>query len=118
MGWKFWQRKETETPDVLKVGKKLPRPKDLPYEVGRHLVVVDGFSPDWVWQLRSALKPRENQKNIVDFRLFSPETAVKSNIHIRDYTSLDQHPELVIFAGWYEKETRKVQVEKLLEDVG
>ncbi len=36
----------TETPEVLTAGNKLSRPKYLPYEVGRHLVVVDGFSPD------------------------------------------------------------------------
>ena len=84
MGWKFWQRKDAETPQIIKGEKKLPRPEDLPYEVGRHLVMVDGFSPDWIWKLQSANKPRENQKNIVDFRLFRPETAVKSNIIFRN----------------------------------
>ena len=54
MGWKFWQRKEADAPEIITGEKKLPRPKDLHNEVGRHLVVVDGFPPDWVWQLKSA----------------------------------------------------------------
>ena len=99
------------------MGKNCPAQKTSPYKVGRHLVVVDGVSPDRVWNLKSALKPSETQMDIVDFRLFSPASAAKSHINIRAYATLDHHPELVIFEGWYDRETRKMQVEKLLEDV-
>jgi hypothetical protein len=118
MGWKFWQTKDTESSVAVKGGKKLSRPKELPYEVGRHLVVVNGYSPDWVWQLKSALKPRDTAESIFDFRIFSPESAAESNVSVRDYNALGRYPELIIFEGWFDRETGKVQIDKLLEDVG
>ena len=51
------------------------------------------------------------------FGCSAPHSAAKSHINIRAYATLDHHPELVIFKGWYDRETRKMQVEKLLEDV-
>lgn len=118
MGWKFWQAKITESSAAIKGVKKLSRPKELPYEVGRHLVVVDGYSPDWVWQLKSVLKPRDISHNVFDFRIFSPESATESNVSVKDYHTLDRYPELIIFTGWVDRETGKVQIDKMLEDVG
>ena len=118
MDWKFWQKKDNQTLASSKAGKKLPRPKDLPYEVGRHLVVADGYSPDWVWQLQSTLKPRENSAQTVDFRVFDPESAVEMHVSVRDYSTLDHHPELILFEGWFDRKSGAVQIDKLLEDVG
>lgn len=118
MDWKFWQKKDPGASPAASGSKKLPRPKDLPQEVGRHLVVVGGYSPDWVWNLKGVVRPRENSKNVFDIRIFNPDSAADSNIDVRNYSTLDGHPELIIFAGWYDRESREVQIEKLLEETG
>ena len=115
MDWKFWRKKETaEAPSDGK-NKKLDKPRDLPQEVGRYLVVDQSLDPDWVWGLKCVRKPKENSKSTFDIRVFSSETMAKHGVKVRDYTSLDNHMDLVIFVGWYEKNTQNVQLERLIK---
>ena len=115
MDWKFWRKNETAaTPNGGKT-QRLEKPKDLPSEVGRHLVLKEGLDPDWVWSLKCVKKPRTNSKSAFDIRLFSSENAAQQRVDIRDYASLDNHADLIIFAGWYDKSTRIVQLEKLFK---
>jgi hypothetical protein len=112
MGWKFWQKEDQGGE------KKLPRPKDLPQEVGRHLVVSEGYDPDWVWSLKSVVKPRENSRTTMDIRIFSEEAASQKALAVKDYHSLDRHPDLVLFAGWYDRESRTVKMDNLMKEAG
>jgi len=118
MGWKFWQKNEESKSVPSGQGRRLPRAKELPNEVGRHLVVEKGYEPDWVWSLRSVARPAEQAQNRFEIRIFSPETASLKGILVKNYTSLDLHPELILFAGWYDKTTRRVHLENLLEKAG
>jgi hypothetical protein len=36
-------------------------------------------------------------------------------VKVSDYTSLDNHMDLVIFVGWYDKNTQSVQLERLIK---
>lgn len=115
MSWKFWQKNESPAdPNGGKI-QRLEKPRDLPSEIGRHLVVEQGLDPDWVWNLKCVRKPKENSKSAFDIRIFSSETAAQHGVKIRDYVSLDHHMDLVIFAGWYDKHTQSVQLEKLIK---
>ncbi len=107
MHWKFWQKKN-ETGEAKAI--KLPRPKELPSGVGRFIVVNLKQDPDWVWNLKSVSIPKEGSKTLMDVRVFSVNEANEKGVTIRDYTSLDIHPDLVLFDGWYDKNTLKVQM--------
>jgi len=115
MSWKFWQK--NETPADANGGKtqKLEKPRELPQDVGRHLVVEEGLDPDWVWSLKCVRKPRENFKSAFDVRIFCPVTAAQRGVKIRDYASLDNHADQIIFTGWYDKNTLKVYLEELIK---
>ena len=56
-----------------------------------HLVVKEQQDPDWVWGLKIVTKAREDNKNVSDFRIFSPGRAGESGIGILNYDSLEQH---------------------------
>ena len=115
MDWKFWQKKDTaEAPSGGKI-KRLDRPRDLPQEVGRYLVVDQGLDPDWAWSLKCVRKPRETSKSTFDIRIFSSTTVANHGVKVSDYTSLDNHMDLVIFTGWYDKNTQSVQLERLIK---
>lgn len=105
MNWKFWQKGESGAP-----GQGLPKPKDLPEAVGRHLVVDLSQDPDWVWTLKAALRPREENRDIKDIRIFSPDKADAADVTVRNFTSLDGHPELVLYEGWFNSKTHKMQL--------
>lgn len=105
MNWKFWQKKDTsqEVPGQSK-------PKDLPQAVGRYLVVDLKMDPDWVWTLKAALRRREGNSNIKDFRIFSPTQANAGGMKIRNFNSLDAHLDLVLYEGWVNTKTNQLEL--------
>ena len=111
MNWKFWQKNGSAND-----GQGLSRPKDLPEAVGRHLVVDLNLDPDWVWTLKAALRPRAGEQMVKDIRIFNPARAVADNVTVRNYTSLDAHPDLILYEGWFHSKTHKMQItEKTIE---
>ena len=105
MNWKFWQKGENGTP-----AQGLPKPKDLPEAVGRYLVVELKRDPDWVWTLKALLRPREENRDIKDIRLFNPDKADAADVSVRNFTSLDAHPELIVYEGWFDSKTHKMEL--------
>ena len=115
MGWQIWKKKESSIALSGENSLKLEKPKELPENVGRHLVVEQNLDPDWVWSLKCVRKAKENSKSAFDIRVFSQESADQKGVKVRDYTTLEDHMDLVIFAGWYDKGSRKVQLEQLIK---
>jgi len=66
----FWKKKAaTEEPSKIRV-ERLPRPKDIPELVGRHLITELKQNPDWVWKLKGVVRPRSDGKDTFYFRVF------------------------------------------------
>lgn len=105
MSFKFWQKKDDVSP------KKLPGPKEIPYPVGRYLVVDRGLDPDWVWGLKGVVLPREGEKNVFQVRVFSANDVSMKDINVKNYHSLDEHPEVILFQGWFDKKTLDVEIQ-------
>jgi hypothetical protein len=115
MRLKFWQKKEEVERAASSRTKKHSRPRDLPQEVGRHLVVEKNLDPDWVWSLKCTLRQQEGKKTAHDIRIFSQETAAQNGVFVKDYTSLDTHPHLVLYEGSYDKQSREVHIESSMK---
>lgn len=113
MNWKLWiMSKIVPAPTGVKnqgQGSK-NKPKDLPQEVGRYLVVEKGLDPDWVWGLKYVRKSVDNSKTIFDFRVFNPVDAGQQNFRVTDFDSLDGHTDLILFEGRHDKENREVEM--------
>lgn len=103
MFWKFWERKETKEGEV-----RLPGPKDLPQAVGSHLVVNEKRNPDWVWKLKAVVRPTEKKK-VVHCRVFDSADAAQADVKVRDWASLDEHLDLIIWEGYFDKEQNSVR---------
>ncbi len=112
MNWKFWEKTEKADNSSQMNNGKLPRPKSIPEPVGRHLVVHMAKDPDWVWNLQAAIRTREEKPNTYYFRVFDPSKAAAGRISVRDYYSLDQNPQLILFEGWYDKKLFDVHMEE------
>jgi hypothetical protein len=103
----FWNKKSDGNN-----GEKLSGPKDIPQILGQHLVVKMGKNPDWVWALKATLKQRGEKKNAFDVRVFEQRKADEKKIKIKDYNSFAEHPELILFEGWFDKENFGIQIEE------
>jgi len=103
----FWKKKKTEE-------EKLPGPKGIPDIVGRYLVVNEKKDPDWVWRLKGVVRPAGKKKAFY-CRVFDENQAVRAGIKVKDWTSLDGHPELIIWEGYFDKESNIISQEKFIK---
>ncbi len=101
----FWKRKEEE---------KLPGPKDIPELAGRHMVVEEKKDPDWVWNLKGVVRPADKKKAFY-CRVFDEAQAAKAGVKVKDWSSLDSNPDLILWEGYLDKETNTVRREKFVE---
>ena len=99
MNWKFWKKSN---------GPRLPKPKELPSDLGKYLVVNLAYDPDWVWQLKVVMDLPEQGSS--DFRIFDPAMAAMQGVTVKEYTSLDGQDGLILFDGWYQKDVREFQM--------
>lgn len=111
MGWRFWQKKSTGEERTKAKLERLSRPKEIPEVVGRYLIVHLKKDPDWAWGLKAVVRQRPEEKSY-DVRVFDRGQTALRNVDIKDYTSLDGHPDLILYEGWFEKATGKVQIEE------
>ena len=112
MNWKFWEKAQKADNSDQPKREKLPGPKSIPEPVGRYLVVHMGKDPDWVWNLKAAMRARQEKPGTFHFRVFDPSKAAGSRILVRDYTTLDQNPQLILFEGWFDKKLFDVHMEE------
>ncbi len=109
MNLKFWKRGQESADGGA---PKLPRPKELPNRVGIYMVTRLKEDPDWVWELRAAMRPNTQDRKVQDIRIFSPKEAAGKNIVVRDFNTLDSCPEIILFSGWFNKDSGEVRLEK------
>ena len=106
MFWKFWELKKTKEGEV-----RLPGPQGVPQPVGSYLVVNEKKDPDWVWKLKVVVRPTE-QKGAFYCRVFDEAAAAQAGVKVKDWISLDEHLDLIIWEGHFDKGTRDVRPEK------
>ena len=97
---------ETKVEALKTEVEKLHGPTGLPELVGREIVVSCHKDPDWVWNtLKAVVRQNPKGKKVFDVRVFSDSAAQDKHIKVKDYTTFDEHPELILFEGWFDKET-------------
>jgi hypothetical protein len=106
MSWKFWEHEKTKTG-----AEKLLGPKEIPQTVGSYLAVKENKDPKWVWKLKGVVRPIE-KKSAFYCRLFDEAKAAQAGVNVKDWNSLDEHLDLIIWEGYFDKETNMVRPEK------
>ena len=71
-----------------------------------------GKNPDWVWNLKGVVRRGQEGKDSYDVRVFDQTMAAAKMAIIKDYTSLDEHPDLILFEGWFDKKSMEVHIEE------
>jgi hypothetical protein len=89
----FWKKNESG----------LPGPKEIPNTVYRDIVTKLGGDPDKTSALKAVIRPREGEKDTFEVRVFDKDHATSLKIAVKDYHSLTEHPELILYEGWYNK---------------
>ena len=105
----FWNRKQTKEGEM-----KLSGPKEIPELAGRYMVVQEKKDPDWVWKLKSVVRPASKNKTFY-CRVFDESQVAREGLKVKDWTSLDERPELILWEGTFDKETNTARPEKFVK---
>jgi len=108
----FWKKKPTTEEPSEPKAEKLPGPRSIEELVGRHMVLDLKLDPDWTWQLRSVVRPRSGGAHRFDFRVFDEAQVAAKRMKVKDYTSFDNYPELILYQGWFDKVSMEVHFEE------
>ena len=92
--------------------EKLHKPKDILSPIGQKLVTAFQQDPDWVWQLKCVTKPvaDADKKGVQDFRVFDPRETSKQGVAVKNFHSLDDHPQLVLYHGRADMKRNEVEI--------
>jgi len=90
---------------------KLSGPKEIPGPVQNYLVAERKMDPDLV-KLLKAVECKSTTGATFNIRVFDNSEAIAKNVQVKDYTSLDECPDLIIYEGWFDEGAKQVKLEE------
>jgi hypothetical protein len=106
----LWKKKAVlEKPPQTKV-EKLPGPRPIPGLVEIRLIADYKMDPDLVHIFKAVVHRSPRAEKAFDCRIFDESEAEASAVQIKDYTSLDGHPELILYEGWFDEGSKQVEL--------
>lgn len=90
--------------------EKLSGPERIPEPVAKYLIEQKRLDSEWVSHLKAVLHRNAKGNQAYDVRLFDEEEARTKNAPVKDYTSLDGHPEVTLYEGWFDKGSTQVDL--------
>jgi len=100
-----WGKKST------KEEGKLSGPRAIPGPVLNYLVAERKMDPDLVKFLK-AVERKSTTEAASNIRVFDDSEAMAKKVQVKDYTSLDECPDLIIYEGWFDEGARQIQLEE------
>ena len=55
------------------------------------------------------MRPRSENGNVFDVRIFDNWSARDKKVTVLNYASLDDRPDLVLIEGWFDKKSKKAE---------
>lgn len=90
--------------------EKLSGPKEILQPIGQTLVISHKMEPDWVWNLKTVTRSYTDNSNLIEFRVYESSEVSVHGVSVKDFHSLDAHPELVLYNGWLNKKTKEMDL--------
>ncbi len=113
----FWKKKEEATPSTVTPAaakaETLPEPEKIPDMVRRYL--VDDLKMDvvWVCDLKTVMRKRAGGNPGYDIRVYDALEMSDKKVKVRDYTSLEGRPDLIVYEGWFDRQTKQIELKDL-----
>jgi len=101
----FWGKKSA------KEEGKLSGLKEIPELVQKYLVAEKKMAPDLVKLLRGVERKSTNGAGF-DIRVFDHSEAIAAKVEVKDFTSLDNSPDLILYEGLFDEGAKQVKLEE------
>lgn len=90
--------------------EKLSRPMDILQPVGQSLVITYKLNPDWVWSLKTVTRSYTDAPHRVEFRAYDPQEVSTIGLAVKNFYTLDQHHDMILYSGWVDKKTKEMEL--------
>jgi hypothetical protein len=67
------------------------------------------LDPDLVWSLKYVSRSMGDRPKSSEFRIFNPEKTTFNGVVVKNWTSLDDRPDLVLYSGYYDKSANSIE---------
>ena len=104
MHWKLDQKNRKMKRFPGNAAKNFPKPERLPGAAVKYLIGQLGHNPAWVRRLKCVMKLKDKENNIYELRVFDETLTITDGVRVKNYHSLDNHPQLIIYEGWIDKD--------------
>jgi len=101
----FWGKKSA------KEEGKLSGLKEIPELVQKYLTAERKMDPNLVKLLRAVERKSTNGAGF-NIRVFDHSEAIAKKVEVKDYTSLDESPGLILYEGLFDEGARQVKLEE------
>jgi len=101
----FWGKKSAREEG------KLSGLKEIPELVQKYLVAEKKMAPDLVKLLRGVERKSTNGAGF-DIRVFDHSEAIAAKVEVKDFTSLDNSPDLILYEGLFDEGAKQVKLEE------
>jgi hypothetical protein len=105
----FWDKKPANEESKK---DRLSGPQAIPGLVQKHLVAEWKMAPDLVQLLKTVARKNPNGGKSFNIRIFDESEALAKKVQVKDYTSLDAHPDLIIYEGQFDEGSKQVKLEE------
>ena len=105
----FWGKKSAKEEEKK---EKLSGPKEIPGVVRNYLVAEIKMDPDLVKLLKAVVRKSATGEGAFSIRVFDESEALAKKVQVKDYTSLDERPDLIIYEGWFDEGSKQVKLEE------
>jgi hypothetical protein len=109
VGKMFWGKKSTKEEEKK---EKLSGPKEIPGPVQNYLVAERKMNPDLVKLLKAVVRKGPTGETAFNIRVFDESEALAKKVQVKDYTSLDECQDLIIYEGWFDEGSKQVKLEE------
>jgi len=103
----FWGKKSEEEKK-----EKLAGPRDIPGPVQNYLVAERKMDPDLVKLFKAVIRKGETGEAPLNIKVFDNSEAIAKKVKVKDYGSLDEHPDLTLYEGWFDERSKQVKLEE------
>lgn len=102
----FWGKKS------VKEEGKLSGPKEIPGPVQTYLEAERKVNPDLVKLLKAVLVKESAEGKTYNIRIFDGSDALAKKVQVKNYISLDEHTDLIIYEGQFDEILKQVKLEE------
>ena len=108
----FGIKKNGQSVAVKEKVEKLPGPRQIPEPVQKYLISVHKLNPDLAQIFKTVIRRKPEHEKEFDIRVFDDSACLAKKVTVKDYTTLETHPDLVLYEGTYSEVSKQVDLKQ------